>query len=110
VYCATKAYVVNFSLALSVETKPYGIGCLVVCPGFTRTEFQSRANYNTSQMPSFVWQTAEDVVNESLAAYDRGDMMLTPGIQNRVSMMLTNFIPKPWLVSLAGRFGKQPDA
>jgi uncharacterized protein len=108
VYCATKAYVVNFSLALNEETKPFGVRCLVVCPGFTRTEFQSRANYDTSAMPSFVWQTAEDVVKESLAAYDKGDAMLVPGLQNKVTMALTSVIPKTMLVSLAGRFGKQP--
>ena len=109
VYCATKAYVVSFSLALNEETKPHGVRCLVVCPGFTRTEFQTRANYDTSAMPSFVWQTADDVVRESLAAYDKGDAMLVPGFQNKVSMMLTNLIPKTLLVSLAGRFGKQPE-
>lgn len=108
VYCATKAYVVNFSLALAEETRAHGVNCLVVCPGFTRTEFQARANYDTSAMPSFVWQTAEDVVRESLAAYDRGDSMLVPGIQNRITMTLTGLLPKSWLASLAGRLGKQP--
>jgi short-subunit dehydrogenase len=108
VYCATKAYVVNFSLALHEEVKALGVRCLVVCPGFTRTEFQSRANYDTSAMPSFVWQTAEDVVRESLAAWDRGDTMLVPGLQNRLTMALTGFVPKSWLASLAGRFAGQP--
>jgi short-subunit dehydrogenase len=108
VYCATKAYVVNFSLALNEEVKQHGVRCLVVCPGFTRTEFQSRANYDTSAMPSFVWQTADDVVRESLAAYDKGDAMLVPGIQNRVTMALTSVIPKSMLASLAGKIGKQP--
>jgi len=108
VYCATKAYVVNFSLALNEETKAHGVRCLVVCPGFTRTEFQTRANYDTSAMPSFVWQSSEDVVRESLAAYDKGEAMLVPGLQNRVTMLLTNIIPKPWLANLAGRIGKQP--
>ncbi len=108
VYCATKAYVVNFSLALNEELRPHGVSCLVVCPGFTRTEFQTRANYDTSAMPSFVWQTADDVVRESLDAYDRGDAMLVTGLQNRLTMLVTNLIPKPWLASLAGRFGRQP--
>ena len=108
VYCATKAYVVNFSLALNEETRPHGVNCLVVCPGFTSTEFQSRANYDTSAMPSFVWQTADDVARESLAAYEKGEAMLVPGIQNKVTVALTSFIPKTMLVSLAGRFGRQP--
>lgn len=108
VYCATKAYVVNFSLALHEEVRAHGVHCLVVCPGFTRTEFQARANYDTSAMPAFVWQTADDVVRETLAAYDRGESMLVPGIQNRISMTLASIVPKTWLASLAGRLGKQP--
>jgi uncharacterized protein len=108
VYCATKAYVVNFSLALNEECKAYGVNCLVVCPGFTRTEFQSRANYDTSSMPSFVWQTADDCVKESLAAYDKGETMLVPGMQNRLSMMFMNLVPRTWLAPLAGRIGRQP--
>ena len=108
VYCATKAYVVNFSLALHEETRAHGVHCMVVCPGFTRTEFQSRANYDTSAMPSFVWQTADDVVKETLAAYDRGETLLVPGFQNRMTMLMTNLIPRTMLASLAGRLGRQP--
>lgn len=108
VYCATKAYVVNFSLALHEETKSHGVRCLVVCPGFTRTEFQARANYDTSALPSFVWQTADDVARESLAAWDRGDTMLVPGLQNRLTMTLANFVPRTLLASLAGRFARPP--
>lgn len=108
VYCATKAFVVNFSLALHEEVRSHGVACMVVCPGFTRTEFQSRANYNTSAVPSFVWQTAEEVVAETLAAYDKGETLLVPGFQNRMTMMLTNLVPRTLLASLAGKFGKQP--
>lgn len=109
IYCATKAYVVSFSLALAEEVKANGVSCLVVCPGFTRTEFQQRAQYDTSSMPAFLWQTADDCVRESLAAYDRGDTMLVPGFQNRVSMMFMNMVPKTWIAPLAGRIGRQPN-
>lgn len=108
VYAATKAYVVNFSLALSEETKRSGVRVTVVCPGFTRTEFQDRANYDTSSMPGFVWQSAEDVVTESLAAYAGGQALCVPGIQNRLTMTLTSLVPKALLVSLVGRFTQQP--
>lgn len=109
IYCATKAYVVNFSLALNEETKPYGVQVLAVCPGFTRTEFQARADYDTSALPSFVWQSAEDCVNEALAAYDAKQGLVVTGLQNRLTMALTGFLPKTLLVSLAGRFAKPPE-
>jgi short-subunit dehydrogenase len=107
VYSATKAFVVNFSLALAEEVRSLGVRVLVVCPGFTRTEFQTRAEYDTSSLPSFVGQTSEAVVAESLAAYSSGQAMLVPGIQNRVTMALTSLVPRSLLVSLAGRFSKQ---
>lgn len=105
VYCATKAYVVNFSLALNEELKEHGVRCLVVCPGFTRTEFQSRANYDASSMPSFVWQTADECVAEALAAWDRGEALHMTGLQNRVLMPLLSLLPKTWIAPLAGRLG-----
>ena len=106
VYSATKAYVVNFSLALNEEAKSYGVRVLVVCPGFTRTEFQTRANYDSSALPSFLWQTADDVVRESLSSWDGGEAMIVTGFQNRMTMLLTNLLPKPLLTSLAGRISK----
>jgi len=105
-YCATKAYVVHFSLALHEEVRHHGVQVLAVCPGFTRTEFQSRANYDAGALPSFVWQTAEEVARESLAALDGGDTLVVTGLQNRLTMALTNFVPRTWLASMAARFGK----
>lgn len=106
VYCATKAYVVNFSLALNEELKGHGVRCLVVCPGFTRTEFQQRANYDTTAMPSFVWQTADECVAEALAAWDGGDALLMTGLQNRLLMPLLQLLPKTWIAPLAGRLAR----
>lgn len=108
IYAATKAYVLHFSLALNEETKKHGVSVTVVCPGFTRTEFQSRADYDASAMPGFVWQTAEAVVNESLAAYAAGQSLCVPGLQNRVTSALTGLLPRAMLVSLIGRFVPQP--
>lgn len=104
VYCATKAYVVNFSLAISEELKNHGVRCLVVCPGFTRTQFQTRANYDTSTMPSFVWQSSDECAAEALAAWDRGEALQVTGLTNRVLMPLLSLLPKTWLAPLAGRF------
>ncbi|MBI5506902.1 MAG: SDR family oxidoreductase [Deltaproteobacteria bacterium] len=108
VYAATKSYVVTFSLALSEEIKAHGVTITVVCPGFTRTEFQSRADYDASAMPGFVWQSAEDVVKESLAAYGAGQTLCVPGLPNRVTTALTGLLPKSLLVSLIGRFTQPP--
>jgi short-subunit dehydrogenase len=103
VYSATKAYVVNLSLAMREELATSGVRVLVVCPGFTRTEFQQRADYDTSSLPSFIWQSAEQCVAESLSAYDNDEGMVITGVANRWTMRALSLVPKAWIGGLAGR-------
>ena len=42
-YGATKAFVTSFTEAVHEEMKGTGVSVTVLCPGFTRTEFQARA-------------------------------------------------------------------
>ena len=42
-YGATKAFVLNWSLALNQDLRGTGVRVLVVCPGTTETEFFKRA-------------------------------------------------------------------
>jgi len=44
VYAASKAYVLNFSLALAAELKPRGISVTALCPGSVSTEFANVAS------------------------------------------------------------------
>lgn len=44
VYAATKAYVLNFSIALAAELKPKGIKVCALCPGSVSTEFADVAS------------------------------------------------------------------
>ena len=39
VYYATKAYVLNFSMALNIEMKKYNVSVSILCPGPTNTNF-----------------------------------------------------------------------
>jgi short-subunit dehydrogenase len=70
-YCATKAYQRHYMESLAVELQGTGVYAQALCPGFTRTEFHARGNMKMSHVPAMIWQDAEVVVRESLAAMDK---------------------------------------
>jgi hypothetical protein len=81
VYAATKAYVTSLTESLHGETRGTGVKVTALCPGLTRTEFQTVSNtesYATS-FPSFVWLTAEDVARDGLNDVARGRALSVPG-------------------------------
>ena len=58
-YSATKAFVTSFTEAVHEELKGTGVRVTVLCPGFTRTEFQDRApTCPRTTCPGFMWQEA----------------------------------------------------
>ncbi len=73
-YSATKAYVVNFSDALSRELAPRGISVTSVCPGPVATEFMEVASTQGSKAapPAFVIAAADKVVAKALKDARRG--------------------------------------
>jgi short-subunit dehydrogenase len=103
VYAATKAFVVSFTQALREEVKGDNIKVSVICPGFTRTEFQDRAKYDASALPSFVWQTPEAVVAEALSALAAGKVVTSSGLQNKIMGGVVGFIPRSMIAGIVGR-------
>ena len=93
-YGATKAFVNSFTEALFEEVRGSGVSLQVLCPGFTRTEFQARAGIDPGEVPSFAWMEAEAVVRASLAALDRGELVCIPGLGYRGLAAVGSAIPR----------------
>jgi short-subunit dehydrogenase len=102
VYGATKAYVTSLSQALHEELAGADVKVTVVCPGFTRTEFQQRAKYDASGVPSMLWQSAESVVEATLAAYVEERSLCIPGMHNKIMGSITQLVPRSLLGRVAG--------
>lgn len=78
-YAATKAFVTSFTESLHEELRSTGVRTTVVCPGFTRTEFQERAGIDSSRVPSFLWMEADAVARAGIDAWERGKAICVPG-------------------------------
>ena len=99
-YTATKAFVVSFSEAIGAELDGTGVRVLCVCPGFTRTEFQSHVDVDTNAVPNMAWMTADEVADESVAAASRGGVLVN-GFMNRALTTALKFIPRSLAIRAA---------
>jgi uncharacterized protein len=80
VYAATKAFVISFTDALHTELRETGVRVMAVNPGPVPTEWQQVAGYEPDRVGVVPGRIeAEQVVRESLAAYDRGRRSVIPG-------------------------------
>jgi uncharacterized protein len=104
-YPGAKSLTVKWSQALAAELKGTGVRVTVTCPGFTQTEF-AQANGTKQVMdeaPRRLFQTAEQVVAETLAANDRGQVVVVPGLHNKVAAAVLRYTPEPLLIAILGR-------
>lgn len=104
-YAASKAYLIKFSQSLALENQELGIHVCALCPGFTRSEFHdvtgTRALMN--KLPDFMWQRAEDVVQEGIDAVERGDAVYVTGRVNRTIKSLFKLMPDRLALKMSAR-------
>jgi short-subunit dehydrogenase len=106
-YTATKAFVLSFSEAVGAELEGTGVRVLCVCPGFTRTEFQSHVDIDMAQIPSMAWMTADQVADEAVAATASGGVLVN-GVMNRVLTTALKLVPRALAVRSATLFVRPP--
>jgi len=103
-YSATKAFLVNFSKALQMENRQYGIKIQVLCPGFFHSEFHDVMRVNKKAIPKWMFTTAEEVARRSLSALRRKAVVFVPGFFYQVAMF---FVRLPglgdWLLLTSSR-------
>jgi short-subunit dehydrogenase len=92
-YAATKAFVSSFSEAQHGELLEHHVHVTALCPGFTRTEFQDRAEFDTSDIPDMLWQSADVVAAAGLKGVDLNRVNVVPGGLNKVGVGLLGVLP-----------------
>ena len=104
VYAATKAFVTSLTEALHEELRGSGIRVTALCPGLTRTEFQSVSNTSglESTFPDFAWMSADDVARDGLRAVADGKAICVPGLVNKSLATVSTFTPRGLARRIAG--------
>jgi len=100
---ATKAFVRSFTEALHEEVLSSGVHVTALCPGFTRTAFQSRAGMEAGNVPGILWAEPEAVAVAGLSALERNQAVSVPGVMNKVGAASVRFAPRSVARKMAGQ-------
>ncbi len=106
-YGATKAFVTSFTEAVHEELRGTGVSVTALCPGFTHTEFQSRANAPAGSVPGFMWQEAPEVARAGLDGVAKNKAIVIPGTTNKVMGTLSAITPHAITRRLGGAILKR---
>ena len=106
IYAATKAFVTSFTLSLYEEYRDKGVRVLGVCPGYTKTNFNKRAQMSSQPVAGYL-MSSQEVVNESLKAYQKGKFIIINGRVNRFAKLFTSLIPRKWSLKMASSIIKK---
>lgn len=98
IYCATKAYILSLSHALAEELHGSGVTVTVLCPGGTKTEFESNAirkDTGRNTGAGRPWgMKAERVAHLAYRGLMKGRRLVIPGFHNRMQVFAIRFIPR----------------
>jgi short-subunit dehydrogenase len=107
-YGATKAFVLNWSLALNEDLRGTGVRAMAVCPGPTRSNFFKRAGFEIPPMQggginSSLDMKAEEVADLALAGLARGRALVVTGWKNRCIAFFGGKAPRVLVTRIGGQ-------
>lgn len=99
IYCASKAFVLNFSEGISKDLEGSGITVTTICPGPTKSEFAKKAQMTNTRLFSRMM----DSRRVAMAGYQglmRGKRVVVPGFYNKLMAMSYRFTPRSLLLNI----------
>ena len=101
VYFASKAYVLSFSEAINNEVSNKGISVTALCPGATKSGFQSAANLDGSRLFKGNLPSSKDVAKYAYKAMMKGRTVAIHGFMNNLLASSIRFAPRAFPVKIA---------
>jgi short-subunit dehydrogenase len=95
VYCASKAYVLSFTEAISNETRNTGVSITALCPGATETGFQAAGAMDESKLfKGKKLPSAQEVAEYGYSSMIKGKTVAIHGIINYILSNSIRLIPR----------------
>lgn len=105
-YGATKAFVTSLTEAAHEELAPFGVHVTALCPGYTRTEFHERAEWDAEGMPGFIWSQATDVARAGVDGVLANRAIVVPGAHWKGLAAISQVSPSVMGRKIAGQFAR----
>ena len=111
VYCASKAYVLNFGEAIAFELRGSGVTVTTLCPGATETEFAQVAHAERRLFKGGLMRVmnSSDVARIGYQALKAGRGVVITGLLNKIMTTSSRLSPTPvtlrianWMMSAEG--------
>ncbi len=111
VYYASKAYVLSFSEAIRDELNGSGVTVTALCPGPTRTSFDTRAEVTRSRLLTSRLMEPSEVAAEGYTGMLAGKAVVIPGRVNRLGATGARLMPRSLAAGIARRIheGNEPE-
>jgi uncharacterized protein len=99
-YCASKAFVLTFTEALTLDLHGTGVTATALCPGPVETEFAGII----SGLPKALFIDPARVAREAIDALEQGRLSVVPGAFNKVNAVSGRYTPRRVFLPVARRF------
>ena len=99
-YSASKAFVLTFTEALTIDLHGTGVTATALCPGPVKTEFEGIIE----GLPSGLFVEPDRVAREAIDGLEHGRLSVVPGAFNKVNAVSGRYAPRRVFLPLARRF------
>ena len=99
-YSASKAFVLTFTEALTMDLNGTGVIATALCPGPMKTDFGGIID----GLPSALYVDPAQVAREAIDGLEGGRVSVVPGAFNKVNAVSGRYAPRRMFLPLARRF------